>query len=906
MIKFREKYTILYHEIIFILVPMIAAIGLVDTGTSLFSNSSQLNNDELEAIKDILTDRQSANYKDLENQIIKKLDTVLDTFVPDASDPRLAFIDFDNGFIRPHFSFNLPEDQPLETVERDLEGSELQSPDQEGELVDFSKKIQTLQISNGIEREYGMRVIYKDNDSNQLPSRLYTSKITQAITGSENVDRISVIMDPATGLPRQSPSKYRQQFLVPFGTKEGLYKITTPAGLDTNPWDLENELGSDEMLRRLDVLVSENEFKAQRIEIFPLGLLELLELQEGVIVVEPDQDPDKYTGFFIASNLDPENVYSLYEKPKGPFTNQFTKNVEENGLDSDNIKKPFMDIYYEPISEDQVKVHFGITADPNVTAEDLVDELNGQIDLTDDDNNYIATLDNVELSSARKFEVEVTSDMNPDDIKAALEDGMDEIKLIDNFGKDENGKTTFDFTSERNLNIVPANFPELEDKIDEILGSEDAKIKVPGGGLVPLKPWIGKYSMVVEPEEFLMVLADWEKSVLPIIQSLDIPPGWDIDYKAAISKDESKIELYLSGEASYALSARELMANMAFMSPNFSIADLTLNQPRMFKGTCDAFIQEDGVFETATLKTRIEDFLNGYNQALYPTQIYFNNSEVYKLEDNILRKRRQAEEALDTINKIEFYFKSNEPNRLTPQGLQAAGRKIIADNKSFQSLLVGDSLIITPYMWEEDRIVTTPEPDEDTTTIENTVTTTEPTTTSGQIAVVTDGPKESVAPPTVPPKTTTGHVTTFTSDTDPAPTDENIKDLEEKLDNCNEITNTECNLKEKETFIATQCKYDVTIANDMSSRDRDQIIENCIKQEYTTDPNDVIFNQNVTYMTPNPEGTCADVYENDCDTETSDCQYDEENKEIFCQCKEGFIKEVKLLNFLLVGIESRN
>ena len=890
---FLKEQHIFYHKITYFLVPMIAAIGLVDTGTSLFSNTSQLNNDELEAIKDILTDRQSANYKDLENQIIKKLDTVLDTFVPDASDPRLAFIDFDNGFIRPHFSFNLPEDQPLEFVERDLEGSELASPDQEGDLVDFSKKIQTLQISNGIEREYGMRVIYKDNDSNQLPSRLYTSKITQAITGSDNVDRLTVMIDSATGQPRQSPSKFKQQFLTPFGTKEGLYTITTPAGLDTNPWDLENELGSDEMLRRLDVLVSENEFKAQRIEIFPLGLLELLELQEGIIVVEPDQDPDKYTGFFIASNLDPENVYNLYEKPKGPFTNQFTKNVEENGLDSDNIKKPFMDIYYEPIAEDQVKVHFGITADPNVTADDLVDELNGQIDLTDDDNNYIATLDNVELSSARKFEVEVTSDMDPDDIKAALENGMDEIKLIDNFGKDENGKTTFDFTSERNLNIVPANFPELEDKIDEILGSEDARIKVPGGDLVPLKPWIAKYAMIVEPDEFLLVLADWEKSVLPIIQSLDIPLGWDIDYKAAISKDESKIELYLSGEASYALSARELMANMAFMSTTFSIADLTLNQPRMFKGTCDAFIPENGVFETSTLKTRIEDFLNGYNEALYPTQIYFNNSEVYKLEDNILRKRRQAEGEQSSINSIEFYFKSNEPKRLTPQGLQSAGRKIIADNKSFQSLFVGDTLIITPYMWEEDRIVTTPEPDDDTTTIENTVTTTEPTTTTQQIVVVTDGPNEN----TLPPKTTTGHVTTFTSDLDPAPTDENINDLEEKLDNCNEITNTQCKKKEKETFIATQCKYDVTIANDMSARDRDQIIETCIKSEYTTDPNDVIFNQNVTYMTPNPEGTCADVFENDCDTETSDCQYDEETKEIFCQCKEGFIKEVRVTNF---------
>ena len=53
--------------------------------------------EEIEAIKDILTDRQSANYKDLENQIIKKLDVQLDLFVPDASNPVLAFIDFENG-----------------------------------------------------------------------------------------------------------------------------------------------------------------------------------------------------------------------------------------------------------------------------------------------------------------------------------------------------------------------------------------------------------------------------------------------------------------------------------------------------------------------------------------------------------------------------------------------------------------------------------------------------------------------------------------------------------------------------------------------------------------------------------------------------------------------------------------
>merc|ERR1739848_824417 len=100
----------------------------------------------------------------------------------------------------------------------------------------------------------------------------------------------------------------------------------------------------------------------------------------------------------------------------------------------------------------------------------------------------------------------------------------------------------------------------------------------------------------------------------------------------------------------------------------------------------------------------------------------FNNSKVYELEENLLRKRRQAASE-ESINQLEFYFESNEAKNLTPQGLQAAGRKFVADNKLFQSLFDGDYLIITPYMWEEDRIVTTPEPPEDTTITEATFTT---------------------------------------------------------------------------------------------------------------------------------------------------------------------------------------
>ena len=47
--------------------------------------------------------------------------------------------------------------------------------------------------------------------------------------------------------------------------------------------------------------------------------------------------------------------------------NQFTLRMSKKRVSNLIIlKKPFMDIYYEPISEDQVKVHFGITADPKL------------------------------------------------------------------------------------------------------------------------------------------------------------------------------------------------------------------------------------------------------------------------------------------------------------------------------------------------------------------------------------------------------------------------------------------------------------------------------------------------------------------------------------------------------------
>ena len=93
----------------------------------------------------------------------------------------------------------------------------------------------------------------------------------------------------------------------------------------------------------------------------------------------------------------------------------------------------------------------------------------------------LASIDQFEIESDRTFLVEVTTDLENSRIKNVLEkDPNKDFNKIDNFSDDENGKKYFNFKTEPNKNIGPKDFPFLEDKIDELLSTTDAKIWVPG------------------------------------------------------------------------------------------------------------------------------------------------------------------------------------------------------------------------------------------------------------------------------------------------------------------------------------------------------------------------------------------------------------------------------------------
>ena len=144
---------------------------------------------EITAIKDALIDKQSEAFKDIESDFIRKLDSTMSTFYPTTSF-ELSYIDFVQGMFKivifsmwqkiskksiieqpidtnksgilvPHFTVELPEDESLPMVVRDLK-TELGLLDQADDVVDLGYNPDKINISNDIQREFGMRVVYKD------------------------------------------------------------------------------------------------------------------------------------------------------------------------------------------------------------------------------------------------------------------------------------------------------------------------------------------------------------------------------------------------------------------------------------------------------------------------------------------------------------------------------------------------------------------------------------------------------------------------------------------------------------------------------------------------------------------------------------------------------------------------
>ena len=60
----------------------------------------------------------------------------------------------------PHFTVNVP-DTEADMIERDMK-TELGNLDQIDDVVDLGYDLTKLDVSNDIQREFGMRIIYKD------------------------------------------------------------------------------------------------------------------------------------------------------------------------------------------------------------------------------------------------------------------------------------------------------------------------------------------------------------------------------------------------------------------------------------------------------------------------------------------------------------------------------------------------------------------------------------------------------------------------------------------------------------------------------------------------------------------------------------------------------------------------
>ena len=707
---------------------------------------------------------------------------------------------------------------------------------------------------------------------------LYLDKINEVITNTTVAENIFPVSDVALltnedGSPRQSPPRTR--FEYGDDAKELLFKITGTAGVASDPVSLGIILGGQPVKSNLNVKISENDYRTQVIEIFPLGLLDI-EIMEDDLQIKPGGD-EKYTGTFEACGIEAEDVFKMYQSnqlPNGNVRgNDLKKMIEDQGLVSDMITKT-REIYFEPLGEDCVKVHFGIDGDDGVTASGLQEDMLAEddtIELVDDDGTTVGRLSDLELSSERRFEVEVTTDLPPGQIISRLENepNSPEFENIENI-REEDGKTVFDFVTDRNLNIVPANFPALEEKINSILESEDATIRVPGSDMIPLRQYIGTVRIQSDEASVAPILANY---LDPVIIGLNLPEQWVIDYKAAVELDV--IEAYVAAEIGFGAKRADIVNEVSELLDSGNT--FTLNAPRAFRGKC---LMLDAGIEPELLNKTIHEFVIGLNPNLKTSAIYQGVDAIYAFG----RERRQAGE--DELE-VKFYFQSLDAERLIPAQLEAQGKRIIAGNPSFATLYDSSSLEITPLMFEEDITpVTLPtqEPTTEPTTTEPTV---EPTIVT--IETVDSGNKVTPTPataPTIPPVVSRDAISVYNC-TD-VPSDDDVAGLIGTLESeiessCPKTEQVDCsNTVVRDDVFIVQCKYTVTADRVDTIDNVEESLDSCLPDKIEC------LARDISYIVHPTRNKCMDAFENDCNPDTSVCDY---NEEVVCKCIEGHEKK---------------
>ena len=703
---------------------------------------------------------------------------------------------------------------------------------------------------------------------------LYINKINEVITNTTVADVTPIadvtLLTNQDGSPRQSPPS--EEFGV--DAKELLFKITGTPGVASDPTNLGIILGGQPVKSNLNVKVSENDFRTQAIEVFPLGLLDIEIMEENLKIKPADQD-DKYTATFIACGVESEDVYKLYQANQlsngNVRGNEFKKLIENQALISDKISKT-REIYFEPIGEDCVKTHFGIDAADGASATDIQEDIlkeEDTIELINDNGDVEARLSDLELSTERRFTVEVTTDLPPGQIKTLLENepNSPEFEQIDSI-REEDGKTVFDFVTDRNLNIGPANFPALEDKIDGILGSDDAKIRVPGADLIPLRQYIGTVRIPTDEETTAPLLEDY-KTPSDLVLDLNLPSQWVIDYKAAVELDV--IEAYIAADISFGVRKADIIEEVNQLLDGDNT--FSLNTPRAFRGKCQMLDQ----IEPELLNKTIHEFVIGLNQNLKTSAIYQGSEAIYTFGS---RRRRQTEDL-----EVKFYFQSLEPERLIPAQLEGQGKRIIDQNPSFATLYDSSTLEITPQMFEEDIIPVTLPTDPPTT---EPSTTTEVTTESTKIDIVTEDGREASKPPATAPTlpTTVSRNAVAVYNCTEEPTEDPTEKLETTIEaSCPSAQDIDCSntvVRESGAFVV-QCKYTIKADKDQRIEDVERSMDNCLPKEVDCLKQDTFYIDDPTF------NKCLDPFENSCDPEVSVCDF--KDGELTCKCVEGYEKE---------------
>ena len=791
-----------------------------------------------EGLRRLLSEDESAEFKDVDSDTITKFDSGLGSI----AGIKMDYVDFkldetNQTVIVPHVRITVAESNLANDITSKLRfafsGIDMRNHDVE--MIS-----DTVQVSESIERSFAIRLRFKDVEANN-PARFEPTDYLETIKGIIT-DMIVRRITPQknltiTGLPEYSISKD--------GTKEIWFKMVT-GGVLEDPFALQDYLRGLE--NNIMTQVSVNEFEIEGLNVYPFGWLALEDYLASLVDTEEPPIPvqNKFTGTVILSDLSPEKINKLYYGTD-PDTQEMNDAIRSlfDPLVATDIENLRVD-YFEPIDDSTALGHFLFIQrdDSAKTSSDIVDVLDQQLGGIGDIGGRLS---DPELSTTRRFKAHVSTPLSEDEIVARLQnETAAEFDGLSNF-KELNGKKYFDIETDRNIGVQTG---DLKTAIDEILGTTDAVVEVPGANLLPLRQWIAIAYLNVSTDEAADVLADWTIAAPTGTGLMANMPNWQLDYNSAFS--ETLVQMFLFGEFPFNTPRSNLEGTFEAQA---GVASYILEYPRRFVGRCSFAAGADATPDPAVVNTTVLSLAQGISQTFPPvTTITVSYIELTGENSTVLfdttstRRRRQAEDE----QPIMFKFSGGATERLIPESLQQQGRLAIASNPTLANVIDSETLIIEPDMFDPEKAPPTIPPTPETTT-PPIITVPEPTKTAPPVADLPGVVVYEVDSPTV--------------------TDDELDTLEGKLNEKGKDAKCEARAAGEKSYV--QCRVNVDSEDTLNDI-------NLPPDGVTPDKN---FTEDLKYIDTGGQAQCSNKFENDCH-EFADC--DDSEGTIACTCKDGY------------------